>query len=855
MKLNSLRYRIAATIFILEAIMMAAVLWLSLSSSFDATKTQIDTSDLVTLKNISELGRIALLTDEYNDLQPFLETAVIDPHVLRVLLTNDENIIYASSDSRDLGRKSPVLTDTKNEYWRSLEISNASGVLGNLRIRFSNLRLDAAFNDAMTLGIGIAIFGMIIIAFAGLFFGIMLTRRLEILNKTANEFAHGNFTAQVNVQGDDEIEALGNTLNQMAVDINHNLITLSESEERFRSIFNSSNDAIFLIDFNNDCIVDANKSACKMLEYECNELLKTPVSKIHSYDMQLMQNFVNEVLEKGSAYSDEFICMTKNSEKISASISASQIIIDGKKLLLAQTRNITDRKLIEQKLANSERLFRTLVESSPIAVCQTDMQGNCIYVNENWLEQTGLTIEQCLGQAWHLPLYQSDRDIILRRFNNNALNIKPWDLEYRFSKPDGSIRWLISRVVALRDVDNRVSGYLFANIDVSDHKQTEKALRRSQKMQAIGQLTGGIAHDFNNILGAIMGNIELLEIQTKVDDKTQKRFDTIKHSSQRAADLTRQLLGFSRTEATTTKVTNINQMIESMQTLIIHSLTPQVEVKHVLAEDLWPTKIDPGDFEDALLNLILNARDAMGGRGKLTIETRNSVLDESYCALNPDVTPGEYVELAISDSGEGIPLALQDRIFEPFFTSKAQGKGTGLGLAMVFGFVNRSSGNIKLYSEPGIGTTFRIYLPHSEEEEKTLSESDKQTESVPRGHETILVVDDEKSLLELVNETLQRQGYKVLTASNGAQALSKLTDDKANDIALLFSDVVMPGGMNGYELAEQATAKRPELKVLLTSGFTEKAIARNGQSRFNANLLSKPYMQRDLVMRMRELLG
>jgi PAS domain S-box-containing protein len=510
------------------------------------------------------------------------------------------------------------------------------------------------------------------------------------------------------------------------------------------------------------------------------------------------------------------------------------------------------REQAEAALRESERRFRALVESAPIGFYETDALGNCLYVNEKWQELAGLTFKESLGEGWQRALYEEDRDNVTQLWTRHAQDQAPWDMEYRFCTPDGQINWLLGRTVALRDQDDRITGYLGANLDITELKQAEKALRRSQKMDAIGQLTGGIAHDFNNILGAILGNIELLELKTAVDDKTQNRFDTIKHSIQRAVDLTKQLLSFSRNDVTDAKVININAVIENMKTLITRSLTPEVEVKLQLAKDLWPTEIDPGDFGDALLNLVLNARDAMSGGGMLSIETSNCSLDASYCALNPGVIPGEYVQLAVSDNGTGISAEVQERIFEPFFTTKPVGKGTGLGLAMVFGFVRRSRGNIKLYSESGIGTTFRLYLPRASGQQQVIDSSSQQSSSMPRGQETILVVDDESALLELVRETLQLQGYNVLTATNGKLALEILVQEPG--IELLFSDVVMPGGMNGYELAEQACLIRPDLKVMLTSGYTEMAVARNGQARFNANLLSKPYTLMTLTQRVREIL-
>ncbi len=727
MKISSLRYRIAATIFVLEAVMMVAVLWTTLSSSLESTKKQVAVTDQVTLKTLAELGRIALLTDEYNDLQPFLENAVEDPRVQRVLLLNKDNIIYASNDVQDFGKPAPAFENTEQTYWRGLDISNAAGKLGSIWIRFSNAELEAAFSEARRLGVIVALSGMVIIAIAGILIGIVLTRRLEKLNHTAAEFASGDLTARVDdTSGNDEVAELATTFNYLADQISNTLNTLGESELRFRSIFNNSNDAILLIDVQQQKIVDANPKASELLEYSYEELLQTPVSVIHPDEMQELQRFIEQVQLRGAAVTEELTCITKTRKSIQTSISASLLELDGQRLMLAQVRDITERK------------------------------------------------------------------------------------------------------------------------------QTEQALQRAQKMEAIGQLTGGIAHDFNNILGIILGNLSLLERQIDGDEKIKKRIDTINHSAQRAVDLTRKLLGFSRQDSGKHIICNINSLITGMDTLIKRSLTPQVEVEHKLEQNLWLTEIDAGDCEDALLNLVLNARDAMHGSGKLSIETCNTTLDKAYCAINPGARPGDYVQLSVSDNGEGIPPELQDRIFEPFFTTKEQGKGTGLGMAMVFGFVKRSGGHIKLYSEPGIGTTVRLYLPKAAADTGAADVYHDKQDYMPGGDETILVVDDEIELLEMVEETLQGLGYTVHTAKNALKAMEVL--DANPDIDLLFSDVVMPGGVNGYQLAEHACKQRPGLKVVLTSGYTDMAMARNGQARFNTNLLTKPYTLSGLARRLRETL-
>ena len=385
-----------------------------------------------------------------------------------------------------------------------------------------------------------------------------------------------------------------------------------------------------------------------------------------------------------------------------------------------------------------------------------------------------------------------------------------------------------------------------------ERKKIEKQLRQSQKMDAIGQLTGGIAHDFNNILGIIIGNLDLIKYSFTAEGKVLKYLTAIETSAERAAKVTKQLLVFSRQQAVDVSAVDINQAVSSMDILTTLTVSPEIEVGENLARGLWLTDINAGDFQDTLLNLIINARDAMSGGGCLTIETRNATLDAAYCSQYPNITVGDYVQLSISDTGMGIPAELQERIFEPFYTTKPEGEGTGLGLAMVFGFIERSKGHINVYSEPGVGTTFHLYLPRSVEQEETVETAESPLTILPPGSETILVVDDEPGLVSLAQDSLQLLGYHVLTAVDGNEALETLAAEPS--IALLFSDVVMPGGINGYQLAEKAVETMPGLKVLLTSGYTKKAVAQNEQAQFYANLLNKPYTQSELALQVRTIL-
>ena len=509
-----------------------------------------------------------------------------------------------------------------------------------------------------------------------------------------------------------------------------------------------------------------------------------------------------------------------------------------------------------ERTRESEARLRLLFKLSPVGIALNNYDtGAFIEANNALLEQMGYTADEFLKLSyWDVTSekYKKDEAAQLKSLEQTG-QYGPYEKEY--IRKDGSFYPVLLEGMVIHDTSGEKMIWSYVE-DISKRKQAEKSLQRTQKMDAIGQLTGGIAHDFNNILGIILGNLELLKFDLpKESDKALNRIDNIYKAGQRAVDLTKQLLSFSRNKSAKQDVTDINNLVEKNENLIARSVTPEIEVSQQLENDLWLTEIDQGDFEDAMLNLSINARDAMAGRGHLIISTRNVILNEAFCELIANASPGEYVELAVSDNGEGITAEQQEHIFEPFYTTKEEGKGTGLGLAMVYGFVQRSGGFVDVHSTVNVGTTIKLYLPRFEGKEKLPTEHDnKNNVYLPRGTETLLVVDDEEALLELAKTFLEGMGYKVLTAVNGKQALEKLHQEP--DIYLLFSDVVMPGGINGYELAEQATAEFPNLKVLLTSGYTGKVAddKHPKQPGSIAKVLNKPYSHNELATRIRDLL-
>jgi CheY-like chemotaxis protein len=374
-------------------------------------------------------------------------------------------------------------------------------------------------------------------------------------------------------------------------------------------------------------------------------------------------------------------------------------------------------------------------------------------------------------------------------------------------------------------------------------------------MEALGQLTGGVAHDFNNLLQIVMGNLETLTRALPAElNRLRRAADNAMTGARRAATLTQRLLAFSRRQPLDPKPIDANALVEGMSDLLGRAIGETIALETHLAPDLWWTEADPHQLESAILNLVVNARDAMTGGGKLTIETANVWLDEAYAEANLEVMPGPYVSLSVTDNGAGIDKTMMGRVFEPFFTTKEVGKGTGLGLAMVYGFVKQSGGHVKLYSELGDGTSVKIYLPRRNGSGAVPDAPSNIGAPRSAGCETILVVEDDADVRSYSIELLHELGYRVLEAQDAASALAVLAKPEADQIALLFTDVVLPGGMTGADLARQALIMRPTLKVLFTTGYARDAIVHQGRLDEGVDLITKPFTYADLAAKLRDAL-
>ncbi len=418
---------------------------------------------------------------------------------------------------------------------------------------------------------------------------------------------------------------------------------------------------------------------------------------------------------------------------------------------------------------------------------------------------------------------------------------------YERARPNG-------RLLEVRRTSMPDGGFVLTISDMTRRAQAEGVLREAQKMQAIGQLTGGIAHDFNNLLTVILGNLELARGKLGADPALQTRIERAVWAAQRGATLTSQLLSFARKQPLAPGPVNLAATVPDLLPLLRRTLGEHIEIRFVDSAGLWPAMADAAQLENAVLNLALNARDAMPGGGRLTIELANKVLDDDYARRHAEVTAGDYVMLAVSDTGHGMTPEILDRVFEPFFTTKPDGRGTGLGLAMVFGFVKQSGGHVKLYSEPGEGTTVRLYLPRAIGVPAQNVARSNPPVDLPRGSATILVVEDEPSVREVAVAILTDLGYRVLQASDGDEGLL-VFGHHAGEIDLLLTDVVLPGSLRGRELAERITAVRPQVRVLFMSGYTENAIVHGGRLDDGVQLISKPFKRDQLARRVADLLG
>ena len=535
-------------------------------------------------------------------------------------------------------------------------------------------------------------------------------------------------------------------------------------------------------------------------------------------------------------------------------LSVGEAIQGGDAIYVGIIRDLTEQKRAEQVIRESEARLKAVVETAVDGVILIDAQGSIRMFNPACERLFGYGADEVIGKTVQMLMPASDRPKVAEHLSGfrraGEHKVVGAGSEIVGRRKDGTTFPMeVSIGEAQQDGETIFVGVLH---DLTDRKQTEAQLVQAQKMETVGQLSGGIAHDFNNLLTVVVGNADALSEMLKARPDLQALAEAIVQAGERGAELTQRLLAFSRRQTLQPAEIDGNALVRNMEKLLRRMLSETIAIRTTLEPDLWTAFADPGQLENALLNLAINARDAMPHGGSLTIATGNVSLDERYRDLHPEVSPGEYVMVAVTDDGSGMPKDVLDHAFEPFFTTKEVGKGSGLGLSMVYGFVKQSNGHVAIYSEPGLGTTVRLYLP------AVAVTADQAPSLVPAqvhtatGGESVLVAEDDPFVRSYAVTCLTNLGYRVAEAVDGHEALQKLHEDP--DVDVLFTDVVMPGGINGWELAERARQIQPGLKVVLTSGYALETLAERGRLPDGAVVLNKPYRKSDLAKRLREAL-
>ncbi|WMT76761.1 PAS domain S-box protein [Bradyrhizobium sp. Ash2021] len=712
--------------------------------------------------------------------------------------------------------------------------------------------------DSSLLGGAIATFCAFVVA---LIVARSLTRPLVQMTKAVEGFARDE-TVALPAGGGYEIGVLANAFAGMAAESRAKTAALNQEIEQRRRTFEHEQLFLAAVESSNDAIITEtldgiitgwNPAAERLFGFSAQEAIGSHIDIIVP---EPLRDEVRGILDKIRAGEKieyrETVRVDKNRRWIDVSLgiapirSQSGAVIGAAKVV----RDITAQKIAQEALLESEQMARDVIENALEAFIQTDEQGCILQWNPQaeaifgWSRQEAMgkhPTELMLPEAL-LPQFETMTERLIRNAENAAGGSR---FEVEAMRKDGHTLKVEVSLKALR----RRGGYVFNAFvrDLTQRVAAEEQLRQAQKMEAIGQLTGGIAHDFNNVLTVITGTIEILAEAVAAKPNLAAITRLISEAADRGAELTGHLLAFARKQPLQPHETDINRLIVESSRLMRPALGEHVEIVSKLSPSLCEALVDPGQLSSALLNLAINARDAMPDGGKLTLETKNVSFDADYAAAN-DVQAGDYVMIAVSDTGSGIPEAIRDRVFDPFFSTKEVGKGTGLGLSMVYGFVKQSGGHIKVYSEEGYGTTFRLYLPQADARRESLA-AEPPTSEIEGGNETILVVEDDPLVRAYVTTQLQSLGYATLSAGNGAEALAIAAGGAPFD--LLFTDVIMPGGMNGRQLAAEMMRRRPALKVLFTSGYTENAIIHHGRLDRGVLLLAKPYRKLDLARMLR----
>jgi len=622
---------------------------------------------------------------------------------------------------------------------------------------------------------------------------------------------------------------------------------LRESEEKFALAFEASPDSVNINRLEDGLYVEINKGFTDLTGYTREDVIgRTSVEINIWHDPADRQRMIDFLKQQGYCENFEAMFRRKDGTLAPALMSARTISLHNVPHLISITRDITQRQKDETDL----KRLKVAIEHASEVIVITDAEGHIQYANPAFEKVTGYTIEDAFQQNPRFLKSGMHTDTFYSELWETISSGRTWNGRLVNKKKDGTIYTEEATISPVFDSQRRIVNYVAIKRDITEHLKLEAQYLQAQKMESVGRLTGGVAHDFNNILAVILGYTEMALAQTDASQKLHTYLERIYDAANRSADIVRQLLAFSRNQTIAPKVLDLNETVEGMLKMLHRLIGEDIDLVWLPAPDLAPIKMDPVQIDQILANLCVNAQDAIKGAGTVTIETKRVRLDEDACAANTDFIPGEYVMLAVSDTGCGMDKNITEQIFEPFFTTKGQ-LGTGLGLATVYGIVKQNNSFIKVASEPDKGTTIRIYLPIHEEGPIWRATKKLAQPHMSQG-ETILLVEDDPTILELSCSMLERLGYRVLATDSPSEAL-RLAAEQSDQIDLLITDVVMPE-INGKELSQRLLAQHPKLKLIYISGYTADVIANHGVLDEGVNFLQKPFSISELSTKIKEVL-
>lgn len=709
-------------------------------------------------------------------------------------------------------------------------------------------------------------FAILLAGFLLLYFS--MRSRIKSIISGIHSFSSGNYDARIQLPGADEFSKISTGFDIMAgrlQDQNRNLTDLAEQlrdqhrelaqqEEDLRVTLDSIGDAVIATDASGR-VTRMNPVAQSITGWQLHEASGKPITDIfniiNAETKQAIENPIDKVIKTGKTVflSNNTTLISRDGSEYHISDSAAPIRNQDNEILgmVLIFNDVTEKYRLRQSAAQSERLLRSIMDNSPAIIYVKDRQGQFSYVNQQFLRSFNMTPGDIIGRKLHDVFAQEVADISHK--NDLAVFASGSVLEVEeTAQQDDGIHTYASTRFPLTDEAGNIYAVCGISIDITDRKQHEETLRRTQKMDALGKLTGGIAHDFNNMLGVILGYSELIQDSLTEDDRLRKYINEIHHAGERGASLTRKLLSFSRPQQTENERLNINELLLDRQDMLEKVLTVRIHLQYRLQEDLWPVWISAGDLEDAIVNISINAMHAMENKGELIIATENITVAPGSRQF-AQAAPGEYVMISFTDTGTGMSKEVQEKIFDPFFTSKGS-LGAGLGLSQVYGLVQTNGGFIDVDSAPGEGTRITLYLPRLHADGFDAASSDNENPARHRGSASILVVDDEASLREMTAEILMQSGYQVHTAANGREALELL---KTRSVDILFSDIIMPE-MDGHELARQVRQQFPQIKIQLVSGYSQVGDAAHERDELYEKLLHKPFNSDDVLRCIKELM-